>query len=76
MNIFKIKYFKEKHQERITLVRLLMEYDANLNLKSAKELLDLMIEGTSIEMKVTELKTDEFKEKLDKLNLQYEVKII
>lgn len=73
MKLVTIKYFKEKHQERITFVRTLADYQHGLGLKSAKELLDNMLDGEPIEYQISEDKLAEFTKELDSLKLQYEI---
>lgn len=71
MRIVTIKYFKEKHQERVTFVRTLVNYQNDLGLKSAKYMLDNMLDGVPIQYSVPEHKLDEFISHLDSLNLEY-----
>ena len=68
-----IKYFKEKHQERITFVRTLIDYQSDLGLKRAKELLDNMLDGVPIRYDISTDKLSEFLEILETLKLEYEV---
>jgi hypothetical protein len=68
-----IKYFKEKHQERITLVRVLIDFQLDLRLKIAKDLLDNMLDGVPIRYDISNDKLSGFLETLETLKLEYEV---
>jgi len=68
-----IKYFKEKHQERITFVRTLIDFQPGLGLKRAKDLLDNMLYGVPIGYDISNDKLSEFLEILETLKLEYEV---
>jgi DNA-binding transcriptional MerR regulator len=73
MKLVTIRNFKEKHQERITFVRVLIEFQKGLGLKSAKELLDNMLDGKPIQYQIPENKLDEFIEEMDLLKLEYKI---
>lgn len=73
MKFVTIKYFREKHQERITFVRTLVDYQDGLGLKSAKEMLDKMLDGIPIQYQISENKLNEFIIELDLLKLEYEI---
>ena len=73
MKLVTIKYFKEKHQERITFVRILIDYQDDLGLKSAKEMLDNMLDGEPIQYQISENKLADFTRDLDTLKLEYEI---
>jgi hypothetical protein len=73
MKIVTIKYFKEKHQERITFVRALIDFQSDLGLKRAKDLLDNMLDGEPIRYEISNDKLSEFLEVLEKLKLEYDV---
>ena len=68
-----IKYFKEKHQERITFVRNLIDFQPDLGLRRAKDMLDNMFDGEPILYDISNDKLSEFLEVLKKLKLEYEV---
>jgi ribosomal protein L7/L12 len=68
-----IKYFNTRQQNRITLVKLLVEYN-NLGLKNAKEKLDLMLdENKPIVCEIDDTKLDTFVKELKELNLEIEL---
>lgn len=69
-----IKYFNSKHQNRVTFVRLLTEFNPAISLKPAKELLDDMLDGSPIEYYIDKENLERFTNKLDELNLEYEIK--
>ncbi len=73
MNRVTIKYFKEKHQERITFVRALVDFQVGIGLKRAKELLDKMLDGEHIQYNITDDRLQDFLAILEELNLEYEV---
>ena len=69
-----IKYFIRKHQNRVAFVKLLTEYNPEISLKPAKELLDNMLDGTPIEYEIKKEDLNQFTNQLDELNLEYEIK--
>jgi DNA-binding transcriptional MerR regulator len=73
MKLVTIKYFKEKHQERITFVRKLIDYQNGLGLKSAKDMLDKMLDGLPIKYQISDNKLADFTKQLDSLKLEYEI---
>lgn len=72
--IVRIECFKKKHQMRVSFIRLLAEYNSNISLKPAKLLLESMLDGRPIDYIISNHKVSNFLEKLNELNLQYEVK--
>jgi DNA-binding transcriptional MerR regulator len=76
MKLVTIKYFKEKHQERITFVRTLIDYQNGLGLKSAKEMLDNMLDGVPVKYQISENKLADFTRQLDSLKLEYEISLV
>ncbi len=66
-----INKFKDKHQERVTLVKLLVEYQPGIGLKRAKEKMDDMLDGTPIEIKIDNILITKFRIELKKLNLDF-----
>lgn len=74
MKTITIKWFKLKHQNRVTFTKVLVEYNENMSLKPAKELLDSMLDGKSIKYSVDNHKFKDFCKQLDELNLEYEIK--
>ena len=73
MKLKTIKYFKEKRQERITFVRTLIDYQNRLGLKSAKDMLDNMLDGLPIKYQISDDKLADFTKQLDSLKLEYEI---
>lgn len=73
MKLVTIKYFKEKHQERIRFVRTLIDYQNELGLKSAKDMLDNMLDGVPIKYQISDDTLADFTKELDALKLKYEV---
>ena len=71
MKKVKILYFKDKHQDRISFVRLLAKYNNNVGLKKAKILQDRMLDGIPILYEIEENKLTQFLSCLDKLKLEY-----
>lgn len=74
MKTFEIKHFKKKHQQRISFVRLLTEFNTSITLKQAKELLDAMLDGVPIRYEVENYRAKGFAELLEALNLEFEIK--
>jgi len=74
MKVVTIKYFKEKYHNRVTFVKILTEFNSSITLKPAKELLDLMLDGTPIEYSIADQQVERFLQKLDELNLEYKIK--
>jgi len=74
MKTITICYFKERYQSRITFVKALKEYDNNLGLKEAKDLLDAMLDGKPIEYAIDDKKLQEFVKKLNRLKLHFTIK--
>ena len=75
MKIIIIYHFKEKNQKRISFVKLLKENNPEFGLKEAKLNLDNMLDGKPIEYSIEEGNIENFIKKLDKLNLEYEIKL-
>ncbi len=73
MKVIIINQFLEKHQDRISLVRLLVEFQPGLGLKGAKEKLDSMLEGEPMKLEIVEKNIHEFQESLQRLNLDFKV---
>ena len=71
MKKVKILYFKDKHQDRISFVRLLAKYNNSVGLKKAKILQDRMLDGIPILYEIEENKLTQFLSCLDKLKLEY-----
>ena len=67
-----IKRFKEKDQDRVRFIRILVEYSEGMGLRSAKESMDQMLGGKPIKYKIEEDRLADFKKELESLNLEYE----
>ncbi|MEP4534119.1 MAG: hypothetical protein ABJ004_13600 [Cyclobacteriaceae bacterium] len=72
---FQIKYFKKKHQNRVSFVKLLTQFNSSISLKPAKELLDSMLDGEPIRYEVENYKANEFAKNLEEHNLEFEIKV-
>ncbi|WP_258098700.1 hypothetical protein [Marinoscillum pacificum] len=70
---FEIKHFKKKHQNRVSFVKLLTEFNPSITLKPAKELLDLMLDGEPIRYEVENHQANEFAKNLEEHNLEFEI---
>lgn len=66
-----INKFKEKHQDRVTLVKLLVEYRPGIVLKRAKEKMEKMLNGVPIEIEIENYLLATFQIELEKLNLDF-----
>ena len=72
---FEIKHFKKKHQNRVSFVKLLTEFNPSITLKPAKELLDSMLDGEPIRYEVENHQANEFAKNLEEHNLEFEIKV-
>jgi hypothetical protein len=73
MTTLYINNFKGKHQDRVTLVKLLVEYQPGIGLKRAKEKMDDMINGVPIEIGIENSLLAAFQIQLEKLNLDFAI---
>ncbi len=69
-----IRYFKFKHQNRLTLVQVLKKYNPAMGLREAKEAMERMLDGEPIEVEIDGERMEEFSTALNELNLEFEVK--
>ncbi len=61
------------HPKRINFVKLLIDFNTEIGLKSAKELMDLMLDGIPIKYSIEDHQVIPFVKKLDELNLIYAI---
>lgn len=80
--IVTILHFKYRGQNRLTLVRLLCEYNTSWGLAKAKEALDRMVGPTALDrmvrgepiiIDIERNKIEQFAAKLDELNLEFTI---
>lgn len=71
--IFEIKHFKEKHQNRVSFVKMLTQFNSSVTLKPAKELLDSMLDGYPIRFEVENYQANDFAQKLEELSLEFKI---
>ena len=69
-----IKHFKEKSHNRVSFVKVPAHQQTDIGLKKAKEMMEEMLDGKPIEIRVEEDKSSRFLSELNRLNLEFEVK--
>ena len=68
-----VNQFKEKHQDRVSIVKLIVESTNGLGLKGSKQLIDEMLEGKPMELDIDEDLASNFIKELERLNLDYKI---
>ncbi|CAA9322395.1 MAG: hypothetical protein AVDCRST_MAG56-6987 [uncultured Cytophagales bacterium] len=68
-----ISRFKAKHQNRLTLIQALREYNPGMGLREAKEAMEKMLEGEPIVIEIEGERLEAFSAILTELNVEFQV---
>jgi|GEM_PF-419190 len=68
-----ISRFKAKHQNRLTLIQALREYNPGMGLRKAKEAMEKMLEGEPVIIEIEGEKLEAFSAILTELNVEFQV---